>query len=385
MIYPDDVWTFIEENQGQDSNNLALKLAKQNNDQKNFIIQQIIGKQKAKQKFPFLLKQAKFLYPSKRAIEQASSAITAEYKSKQLKGKRIADLSGGMGIDSYFFAQEFETVHYVEQNRELFETTKHNFQLQGVQNVSCYHSKAENFLQAQDATYDWLYIDPDRRKHDQRLHNLEDCEPQVLNLLPHLFKKSDSLVLKLSPLVDLKQLLLQLPQCYELQIIAVKNECKEVLALINKAHQGEAKIKAIDLAEPDRINYSFSFLEEEIALIDYHQPLNYLYEPNAAVLKAGAFKKIAKDYELFKLAQHTHLYTAEKLVNDFPGRVIKIDWWGKPQKGKCTSANVVKRNFPLSTAQIRKKYKIKESLNTFCYACSLNDDRHIFVKGELVR
>lgn len=385
MSYPDDIWSFIEENQEQDTNQLALKLAKQNSDHKNFIIQQIIGRQKAKQKFPFLLDQEKFRYPYKRAIEQASSAVTAEHKAKQLKGKRIADLSGGMGIDSFFFAKEFETVHYVEQNPELFEISKHNFQLQGVENISCYQSKAEDLLQAQNASYDWLYIDPDRRKHDQRLHSLEDCEPQVLNLLPLLFKKSDSLLLKLSPLIDLKQLLLQVPQCYELHIIAVKNECKEVLAFINKAHQGETSIKAIDLAEPDKINYSFSFPEEEMAQIHYHQPLNYLYEPNAALLKAGAFKKIAKDYKLYKLAQHTHLYTAEKLVNDFPGRIIKIDWWGKPQKGKCSSANVVKRNFPLTTTQIRKKYKIKESLNTFCYACSLNDERNIFVKGELIK
>jgi len=384
MNYPDAVWDFIEENQAQDPNQLALKLAKQNNAAKEFILQQINGKQKAKEKFPFLLDLEKFLYPSKRAIEQASSEITARHKAQQIAGKRMADLSGGMGVDSFFFAQKFEAVYYLERKAELVGLAEQNAKLMGLESMICKQGNAEDFLKQTSEKFDWLYLDPDRRKKEKRFHRIEDCEPHVLDLLPNLLQLSENILIKLSPLIDLKDVLKQISQCEEIQVIGVKNECKEVLAFINKAHQGGARIKAIDLKGSVKINYSFKFEEEEASAVYFHEPLNYLYEPNASILKAGAFKKIAADFKLYKLAQHTHLYTSERLEKEFPGRIIKIDWWGNPQNGKCQSANVVKRNFPLSVAQIRKKYKIKESLKSYCYACTLNNDKRIFITGELI-
>jgi hypothetical protein len=322
-----------------------------------------------------------YIFPSPRAFAQASSEQTAHYKASLVSGERMADLSGGMGVDSYFFAQKVKYIDYVERDEKLFNISVKNFQLLEALNIHPHMVDAEDFLN-QAKSYDFIYLDPDRRDESKRLFQIEDCSPNLLELLPTLFQKSQKVMVKLSPLLDIKLAIKQLDKVEAVHVIAVENDCKELLFILNPNFNSETQIHCINFVKKKKVKYTFNYAQEEQEEVNYTLVQQYLYEPNVAITKAGAFKILASDFKLNKLAPNTHLYTSNELNSNFPGRILKVNEVITPQKVKNKSANVVSKNFPLKTEQIRKKYKIKEGKKDFLYACSLLDKSKVFIWAE---
>lgn len=375
---------FIAKHAKKSTAELALLLSKNQELPKEYIINQINGKQKAPNKFPLLSQFPQFIFPSPRALSQASSEKTARYKAAILKADRVLDLSGGMGMDSYFFAQQAKHSDYVEMNDKLVETAKSNFATLGAANITSHCAKAEDFIELSTHEYDLVYLDPDRRSAKEKAFKIDDCEPNVARLLPQIWKKSKHCLVKLSPMLDIQQALTQLPFCKEVHVVSVDNDCKELLFLLEHNFKSEPLVKCVNLHKTGEDYFEFYVEEERNASVHFSNVETYLYEPNSAIMKAGAFKILGQQFDLKKLATNTHLYTSTELQENFPGRRMEVLEVSKPKKGLTQQANVVCRNFSMKPEQLKKKYKINDGGSQFLYAFSLEDGSKKFVLGELV-
>lgn len=339
---------------------------------------QIQARQKAKHKLPSWYATEAVVYPPLISVEQSSSQETASYKADLLEGKTMADLTGGMGVDTFFLARHFQEAFYVEQAENLCQLARHNFQLLGAPHIKVVHATAEEFLR-NAPRLDFIYLDPARRgQGNQKLYKLADCQPNVTSLLPLLFEKTDTILLKAAPMLDIRQGLKELEGVKEVHVVAVKNEVKELLFLIKKGTTGEPLIKAANLKADHQEIFEFTFSEEQQAEAPLSEPLQYLYEPHAALLKAGAFKLLAQKYGLFKLHPNSHLYTAASLKEDFPGRAFQILYAGKADKKVLrkylpeAKALISSRNHPLSVQQITKKYSLQEGGGRYLFATTFS-------------
>jgi hypothetical protein len=265
---------------------------------------------------------------------------------------------------------------HVEQNAQLSEIVTFNFEKFGISNVTFFAQNATGFLTDFSGHADVFYLDPARRGNaNQKLHLLEDCEPNILEMLPELLQKADSVLLKTSPLLDINRAIGQLQTVEKIWVVAVENECKEVLFKIGKEPNLDPEITAVNLSsKTETVPFSFKKSGEETAEINYSEPQQFIYEPHAALLKAGAFRQIASRYNLNKLHPNSHLYTSEALIPDFPGRAFKLKTVVKYQKKVLLNllpekkANITVRNFPETVAQIRQKTGIKEGGNFYLFA-----------------
>ncbi|MBL4710699.1 MAG: RsmD family RNA methyltransferase [Flavobacteriales bacterium] len=375
---------FISKHEAKSVSEVALLLSKNETLPKDFILNQINGRQKAKQKFPLLVTFPNFVYPSARAVSQSSSEKTANYKASIIPAKTVADLSGGMGLDSYFFSKQAQQSHYIEIDHDLAEITAQNFKTLTAKNIHVHNTEAIHFLRNTNEQFELVYIDPDRRATKEKAFRINECEPNVAKMIPLIWKKSSLCLIKLSPMLDISQALEELPNCKEVHVVSVDNECKEILFLLQKNFKGEPSIQCVNLKKNEKQNFTFTTQEEKDSFSSFSKPLDFLYEPNASIMKAGAFKRISELLNIAKLETNTHLYTSTDLIKDFPGRTIKILDVSKPKKGLTEKANVVCRNFSQSPDAVKKKYKIKDGGTLFLYATTLEKKEKVFILGELV-
>ena len=332
---------------------------------------QIIAKQKSEQKLKTWFSTENIYYPPKISIEQTSSEITANYKSTLIKGISIIDITGGFGVDCFFFSKHFTDVIHCEINEDLSTIVKHNYQQLNIKNIETISGDGVEFLQNTATTFDCIYIDPSRRNDTKgKVFLLKDCLPNVPENIDFLFTKTTQILLKNSPILDISSAISELKFVKEIHVVAIKNEVKEVLFLLEKNYKGDIQIKTINIQKEDTQRFDFK-LKEAVTSI-YSVPLSYLYEPNAAILKSGGFHQISKQLNLFKLHQHSHLYTSEKLI-DFPGRSFKIETVINYDKKKLKKlltvkkANITTRNFPKTVAQIRKETHIKDGGSSYIF------------------
>ena len=370
---------FIIDNEEQDLHQLALKAHLYPHLPIQELITQIAARQKAKIKLPTFYANMDIVYPPMISMEQCSSEQTATYKASLLKGNVLIDLTGGFGIDAYFFGKNFKKVIYIEKNEALAKIAQQNFEVLGAKHIEVVHAEAETFIKNYKGEVDYIYIDPARRNQaNKKVFLLEDCEPNILDILPWTSAK---VVLKTSPMLDIDLAIKTLKKVSEVFVLAVDNECKEVVYMIENVENNHLQniekqihIHTINFSRSQTQNLSFSRQEEEDIEVNYSFPQLYLYEPNAAILKAGAFKIIAKKYHLFKLAMHTHLYTANHLEETFVGRTFLIEAVCRLDKKEImhhlpdNKANISTRNFPLTVDEIRKKIGIREGGNIFLFA-----------------
>ena len=298
---------FIQQNSQANPTPLRLKYGKE----KEFEIAQIEARQKARTKLPSWGAEPRLIFPPAVSVEQSSSEATASYKAgimRQTASKTIVDGTGGMGIDSYYFSKYFESVTYIEQNEKLVERARHNFDILNTTNIECICDDSLAFLERLKAKVDWIYLDPARRTADQRrVVGLGDCEPDVTQHLALFLEKAHHILVKVSPLLDLTQTLLEVPQITTVHVVAVENECKELLLEIG-TNTSDVVIKTINFKNDDsQQTFDFYRSEEPNAAVVFSTPLRYIYEPNAAILKAGAFKTVATKFQIAKIAPHSHL------------------------------------------------------------------------------
>ncbi len=375
---------FISENLKTDSLSVLLKKSPFPEISNKELAQQLKGKQISQKKFPTLFETSGIVYPKKMHLEQASSEGTAMYKSNLVSGKILLDLTGGMGIDALYFASNFERVICCEKNDELAQITKHNMSQLGLDHVKVIHGDGIAFLRASSSPFDCIYADPSRRIEGKRLVRLEDYEPNILVELDMLMEKCKVLMLKTSPLLDIEQGIKQLKQVTECHIVAVRNEVKELIWIIRPDFQGILRIKAINIDGPGDNQFEFTLEQERETSVEYHAPLAYLYEPNAAILKSGGFKSVARHYQLNKLAVSSHLYTSNKKV-DFPGRKFRIqdvqDFsrnWNKVMR--VHKANITTRNFGISVAELRKRFRIADGGETYLFFTTLSNEQKVIIR-----
>ena len=349
-----------------------------------WLLQQTEGRERTMDKLPTFAAIEDWWYPVRLSCEQCSSEATARYKASLVSGRWMADLTAGYGVDTFFLSEHFEQADYVEQNEELCRIAAHNFSFQR-STINIHSTTAETFL-GSARQYDLIYMDPARRdSHGGKVFRLEDCTPNVAEMLPTLLAHltdEGQIMLKLSPMLDLTQALKELSVLqiqWSVYIVAVKNEVKEVLLLSREkstfSHQPSdvrQTITAIDLMEPEK---AFVFTREEerdcpLGIGDWSLIIgHFLYEPNAAILKAGAYKLVAQRYGLQKLDVNTHLYASDRLVADFPGRAWQISGEAVPEKG--AQANILTRNYPLSPEQIKKKLHLRDGGTVFLIGCRI--------------
>ncbi len=347
----------------------------------HWFLQQIEGRERTADKLPTFASIPDWWYPVRLSCEQCSSELTARYKASLLsplalgegKEERLLDLTGGYGVDTYFLSEQFSHTDYVEQNEELCRIAAHNFALSQKSKVkrqklsiAIHNTTAEDFLLSSpcgEAGWGLIFLDPARRdSHGSKVFRIEDCTPNVVELLPTLLAHSKRLLIKLSPMLDLTQAVTSLSQVnWDIHIVAIKNEVKEVLLLSG----GTGQIITIDLAQKDQA-FVFTREEEQHCGLDIRDGklANYLYEPNAAILKAGAYKLVAQRFGLHKLDVNTHLYTSRQFIENFPGRV-----WRITEKQNLKQANVLTRNYPLTPEQLKKKLHLRDGGTAFVIGC----------------
>ena len=384
-----EIQDFINDNVNSDTSALLLKGIPFESVDSKLIIEQIEAKKRCHKKLPTCFITQNIYYPNRLTIEQTSSEITAEFKASLVSGNSLIDLTGGFGVDAYYFSKQVNHVTHCEINSELSELVKHNIEALNITNIICINENGIEALKHINTPLDWIYVDPSRRDDSkQKVFLLSDCEPNIKTYQDLFLKYAKNVMIKTSPLLDLSATLSDLNYVKEIHVVAVNNEVKELLWTLERNYNGNVLVKTVNLQKDKSQDFNFNFSNESEAIATYNEPLTYLYEPNAAVLKSGSFNSVSALLNVDKLHKHSHLYTSETLI-DFPGRrfiIEKILPFNKKtfSKEKISKANITTRNFPLSVSDIRKKLKVKDGGNSYLFfTTDCNDSKIIIVCSKV--
>ncbi|MDO5654832.1 MAG: methyltransferase [Flavobacteriaceae bacterium] len=346
--------------QNDDVYTLALMKSPFPDVEMRYLIQQIQGRQIAQKKFPTLQREG-MIFPARIHLEQTSSEATAIYKSQLVQGHTLADITGGFGIDSIFFSKRFETVYHIEHNIDLQKIAQENFKTLQYHHIQSYSTDGMTFLKSFKNSMDVIYIDPSRRDASQKkVFLLQDLQPEILKILPDLMGRANTILIKLSPLIDISYLLDQFnftKYACEIHVVAVRNEVKEILVKLGANSTEERMITAVNLESNDLV---FTYDPKEILSnkIEYADASKFIYEPNSALLKSGGGDVLANRLGLKKFHPNTHLYSSDDLLENYPGRVFKLlNKLTNPKKElKNKSIMAVHRNFPENLKTLKNKY-----------------------------
>lgn len=375
-LFSSDLEKFISENLKSDLHSLLLKKSPFPEVSMQEIVQQIKGRKVAEKKFPFLKKEG-IVFPPNLSLEQSSSEATGKYKSGLVSGKNMVDLTSGFGIDAYFFSQNFDEVMLVEQNPALIEIVENNWNILG-RKAKFINENLEDFLNKNTDRFDLIYLDPARRDENKnKVFLLEDLSPNLLEIQDEIVEISDKILIKLSPLIDISYLVSTLKNIAEIHIVAVKNDVKELLVLIDSKQKSERiKISCVNL-ETEEPTFEFYFDEMNLAKPDFGESGNFLLIPNNALLKTGAFNLVSERFGLKKLHPNTHLYFADEIVENFPGRVLEVQKIETKDLVKGEKFNIISKNYPLKPEEIKKKYQLKDGGNQYLIFTHTNSGKII--------
>ena len=434
----DNVKDFIKKHLNDDVNKLALSKFPEDID-KHFVVRQIHARQVLSKKLPSWAENDELIFPKKLSLEQCSSELTAKYKTSlstkshemTRKGfsedscdladkKRIlVDLTGGLGVDTSFLSDNFDKTYYVDMQEELCEIAKHNFKILD-KNIEVVNDNAEHFLTTCDEV-DCIYLDPARRdEYGRKMVSLHDCSPDVAELQDILLKKTKKVLVKVSPMLDIEMIKKELTDIAEIHVVAVRNECKEILVILGQqttdnGQQSSSITHGSQLIATDlRENWNFSFTEDEEQNAEWtlaDKVGRYLYEPGVAFMKAGCFKLLSQKYNLDKLHRNSHLYTSNELISDFPGRIFEVLCalpFDKKTKKEITSicqqtspedfsatqqlsnsatikkASVTIRNFPLSAEELKKNLGLQDGNDFYIFGTTMKGEKKIVVLAKKV-
>ena len=399
MFMNEQTWNFVRQHLCDDVRKLALQGAKDLEVNLPMALQQIAGWQTARKKLPSWVAQEDIVYPPHLNMEQCSSEQTARYKQRlveRLVGEICAkeafqvdemdyfiDLTGGFGVDFYWMSQGFKERHYVEQNAELCALAEYNFHQLGLESTVVCGSAADILPTLPHASV--IFLDPARRnEHGGRTYGIEDCTPNVLELLPALMEKAHFIVIKLSPMLDWRKAVSDLKYVREVHIVSVGNECKELLLVLSEEQNENLQIACVNddnvslfvpIAGSHRTNSWYAPYQAVVPA--------FLYEPNASIMKAGCFEEVGNRYSIHQLSDNSHLFVSADEIAEFPGRRFQIQSISSMNKQELKAAlkdvlqaNIAVRNFPLSAEQLRKKLKLRDGGDVYIFATTLADGQH---------
>ena len=348
---------------------------------------QITAKKRSEKKLPTWFKKENIYYPPLISIEQCSSEPTAAYKSTLIKGEDLADLTGGFGVDAYFFAQQAQNVVHCEINSELSEIAAHNAKVLGADNISFLPTDGMEYIRSSNSQIGTIYIDPARRSLTGKVFLLKDCTPNVVAELDMLLTKAGRIIIKTSPLLDISAGVKELKHVSEVQVISTRNECKELLFIIDRDFSGSLTITSVAINETTK-KISFTENDHAAAELVKEQLGLYLYEPDVALLKSGKFNAIAAAFNLKKLDQQTQLYTSDTFNKQFPGRIFQIEEQlsvTSLKKQKDLSGNVIVRNYPEKAEKLVQKFKIKPAAQQFLIFTKLHVVGYAVLKAKILQ
>lgn len=351
---------------------------------------QLQCRRKATGKLPSWVANPDVVFPGVVPVEQASSERAATWKAAKMSGHRFADLTGGMGVDFWACHQRFDQATYCERHADLAEITAWNLRHLAPypEKITFVAEDGPDWLSATEGSFDWLYLDPARRDDaNRKVVRLEDCEPDVVAKRDFLLSRTANLMIKASPMLDIDFAVKQLQYVRNVYVVAVDDDVRELLFHLTPGGESlNPRIETVNLLRTGGQHFSFHKEAESEATIPLSAPLAYLYEPNAAVLKAGAFRSLAAfSPDLRKLAPSSHLYTSAEWLPGFPGRsfsvvdTVRADRREIERKLPRMKANLTVRNFPMSVADLRKKLRLEEGGEDFLFATTGPDQSKIVV------
>lgn len=385
--YSDKLKQFVQDHQSEDPAQLLFKYAGKTDFDLKAAVQQIQARQKAKVKLPSWAANSNLIFPPSVSLEQASSEETAQYKSDLVKGEKIIDLIGGFGVDTFFLAKNFQKAIYCERQEELAEIVGHNFETLSTGKFEIIKGNSLDYLRQSKEYFDLVYLDPARRgDQNQKLYKLADCEPDLIANWELLKSKGDSILVKASPMLDIKLALTEIPEIQQVRVVSLKNEVKEILLYWEKGKVIESPlIHAVDLRTKGELkDFTFTFEEEESSQSQFGEVEKYIIEPNTAILKAGAFRTFGQRFGLTKLHPNSHLYSSSEIPTGLPGRIFEvIQEISQPKKDLNSifpsgKVNVITRNYALSANDLKKKYKLKDGGNDFLIGTKVGEKFILF-------
>lgn len=369
----------------------------------------ISSKQKLFKKMPFWASDKRLYFPSPTSAEQASSHLSAKNKLNLIKGGIVFDITGGIGVDTFYFAKVNKIVHYYEKEKELFESTRYNLTTLGSCNINFNNIKTvpqiirgniEKSLDENKNTDHLLYIDPSRRSEKGRkLKSIFEYEPDIREFVNYMRGLPIIIVIKLSPITDITEISRTIHGIVKFEIVSISNDCKEILVTINPMFNSTLNLDCIieaKMIDKNGISSTFTFKQEEEKQIkpNYSSDIDnhkFLYEPDNAILNIGAFNTVANKYNLAKIAPNTHLYLSNTVYNSFPGKIFYIkkvvDYNKHTIRNLSHSypkANISVRNFQLNSIALKKQLKIDDGGDISIFGCSLiSDERKIIITSRI--
>jgi len=384
LILNTDIQRFILENINTDISSLLLRKPISKDIKQQELVEQIEAKKRCKTKLKTWFETRNIYYPNKLNIEQTSSEKTAKYKADLVSGKSLIDLTGGFGVDCFYFSKKVDAITHCEINKNLSNVVHHNYKQLKRDNITTVATNGIEYLKNTSQTFDWIYIDPSRRSDVKgKVFLLNDCLPNVSEHIDLLLQKSNHILIKTSPLLDITNGLKELKFVKEIHVVSLKNEVKELLFVIEKNYTNEITIITANIKSTQTDKFSFSLNQKEVA--SYSLPASFLYEPNAAILKSGAFNEVALNFKLQKLHKHSHLYTNDDLI-EFPGRtfeIIEVIPFNKKElkkRFKKQQFNITTRNFPKTVAEIRQELILKDGGNEYLFFTTNIKDEKIVIQ-----
>lgn len=384
--------SFVLEHREENPHLLALKARRDSNIDLPWALDQIQGWQTARRKLPSWAAIDGIIYPPHLSMEQCSSEQTARYKQGILDSlpvgshKTLIDLTGGFGVDFAFMATCCDQAIYVERQEHLCETARHNFELLGLSQATVINNDAKNVLNelTVDPASTLLYLDPARRDGDGgRTYAIADCTPNVLELLPQLFKVARYVLVKLSPMLDWHMAVNDLgTRVVQVHIVSVAGECKELLMLLDADHEGEPVVHCVN--NDQGFTFTPSQTNVPLVLASSDENASFLYEPNASVMKAGCYSLLTNRYPVKALATDSHLFVSREDIKVFPGRKFIITAQTTMNKKELkqtlagiTHANIATRNYPMTARQLRQRLRLKDGGDTYLFGTTNHAGQHL--------
>lgn len=379
-----DLFEFIITHESTDAFDLSLGLKRFPEETRKLITRQVHSRQKLREKVPEWLTNDRLVLPGPVSIEQASSATTAYYKSGLFEGTTLLDLTGGLGVDAFFFSQKAKEVVYVEKDPEIAGLAAYNFSLMGRKNIDVICASAEEFIARVERSFDVIYLDPSRRRDSKKVFKLEDSEPNVFQIQDDLLKKAKFVIIKLSPYLDIKHILGHIHNIKELHVISVGNECKEILAVSDRReNKREPSIITVNVIGKEQQKYRSTYKKEELSVCSFSNTGRYVYDPNAAIRKAGLFRSLCDEFNLRKPSANSHIYLGDTLIPEFPGRVFElIETLTYRQfiiQETNIRANIATRNFPMTIKEIKRKVKLRDGGDIYIFGTTDNHKNPYFM------
>ena len=388
---------FIREHRNDDVRQLALQAARYPDIDMQQALQQIAGWQTACTKLPEWAATDGIVYPPRLSMEQCSSEATAKYKAKVLdpSPSTVIDLTGGFGVDFSYMARGFQKAVYVERLPHLCEAARHNFQLLGLENAEVVCGDGVEYLKNLPSPFHppstlTIYLDPARRNENgKKTYAISDCTPDVVALKDQLLEKAGRVMIKLSPMLDWHKAVDDLGEVVEVHIVSVDNECKELLLVLAKNPAAPLRVVCANIRHDTETElFEFFPSNDSLSTPFFPAPLerDFLYEPNASIMKAGCFAEVADRFGVQPTGSNSHLFLSPQFLPDFPGRKFQIEKVTSMNKkelkhiiGGLTKANITVRNFPLSVAELRKRLKLADGGDTYIFATTLGEKDHVLL------